>query len=686
MAKQQPQLDFGDRIEAKQKFGDLHEEIVVDNFAGGGGASLGIEDALGFAVDIAINHDRKAVGLHVLNHPATRHYCENVWQVDPGKATKGRPVGLAWFSPDCKDFSRAKGGKPVSKKIRGLAWVVIRWARKVKPRVIILENVREFAEWGPLVPRWACSSCKWRGSEGQAVLARTVRRCPRCNSSILKTDDEVRDPEKKGLTFKKWVGCLRNLGYAVEWKTLNAADYGAPTHRRRLFLIARCDGKPIVWPEPSHGPTRALPWRTAAECIDWSIPCHSIFLSKEEGDRLNIRRPLKPKTMRRIAMGMKRYVIDCPKPYIVRCNHSDICFRGQSIDDPMATVTGSRDAHGLVMQTVAPILTQRNGEAPHQESRSMPVDRPLGTVTPREGGGFNLTGAYLAQIGNYGGNGNYCGSVENPLGTIVSKAQDLLVAPILSEYHDEKSPGDLRAKGLGVPLPTQTSENRFALVAAFINQHFGGERNPPVGKPLEDPLPTVTAVDHNSLTAASLMKFRGDSAGTALDQPMPTVTAGGDCQRDAGAAHAMGIQVANLVHFNHGEKQWNSLEEPMRTVCTGGNHAAVVAFLAKYNRTGVGALPNEPLRTVTNQDRFAVVQAAIDGMYYAIADIGMRMLVPRELARAQGFPDSYVLRGPKSLQVRMIGNSVSPVMGKVLVAANYRSKRISRRRREAITA
>ena len=286
---------------------NLFDELVIDNFAGGGGASMGIEAAIGRAVDIAVNHNRHSVEMHQLNHPHTRHLCEDVWDVDPVEATAGRPVGLAWFSPDCRHFSRAKGGKPVEKKIRGLAWVVVKWAKRVRPRVIILENVREFQDWGPLTP------------------------------------DAKPCPKRKGQTYRRWRTQLENLGYATDCRVLNAADFGAPTHRRRFFLVARCDGRPIQWPEPTHGPGRGRAYRTAAECIDWSIPCPSIFLTKAESKPLGVIRPLAEKTMRRIAMGLKRYVLDNPKPFLVTCNHGGPEFRGQSADEPMRTLTAARD-------------------------------------------------------------------------------------------------------------------------------------------------------------------------------------------------------------------------------------------------------------------------------------------------------------------------------------------------------
>jgi site-specific DNA-cytosine methylase len=274
-------------------------ELIVDSFAGGGGASTGIEMALGRSPDIAINHDATALAMHEVNHPATTHLVSDVWEVDPVEVTAGRPVGLAWFSPDCKHFSKAKGGKPVEKKIRGLAWVVVHWANVVAPRVIILENVEEFATWGPL------------GADNKPC------------------------PLQKGLTFKRWLSELERLGYVVEWRELRACDYGAPTLRKRLFLIARCDGEPIVWPVPTHKRVKAYrdgradveklgsalvpdvkPARVAAEIIDWSLPCPSIFdTAKQIKEKYGLRavRPLQKATMARLAKGVRRYVVDAAK-------------------------------------------------------------------------------------------------------------------------------------------------------------------------------------------------------------------------------------------------------------------------------------------------------------------------------------------------------------------------------------
>lgn len=532
---------------------DIGHELVVDLFAGGGGASTGIEQAIGRHVDIAVNHDPEAVSLHERNHPQTRHFVSDVFEVDPLTVTEGRPVGLLWASPDCKHFSKAKGGKPRSKKIRALAWVVIKWAKLAAPRVICLENVEEFQDWGPL------------------------------------RADGMPCEQRKGNTFRRWLAQLRNLGYAVEWRELRACDYGAPTIRKRLFLVARRDGAPIVWPEPTHAAKPAkgsglLPWRTAAECIDWSLPCPSIFERE---------RPLAEATLRRIAHGIKRYVVEAAKPFIVR-------------------------------------------------------------------------------IGQQGGNGTYTNDPLTPLTTITTKAEHLLAVPTLVQTGYGERPGQApRVPGLGKPLGTAVGGQKHALVSAFLAKHYTGV----VGSELPEPIGTVTSVDHHSLVAAHVTKFRASSTGSALDEPLHTVTAGGE-QARPGTGNAMGIVTSHLAKLR-GTSSSAGTTEPLGTVSAQGtHHAEVRALLLKYYGTDQDPQLSEPLHTVTTKDRFGLVTVA--GELYAIADIGMRMLQPRELYRAQGFPDSYVIdRGadgrvlPKHAQVRMCGNSVCPPLARAMVAANY---------------
>ena len=383
--------------------------LVIDNFAGGGGASTGIELGLGRPVDIAVNHDPEAVAMHDINHPHTRHFCESVWDVDPRAITGGQPVDLCWFSPDCKHFSKAKGGTPVSKKIRGLAWVALRYAATVRPRVIMLENVEEFVTWGP--------------------ITRDGRPCP----------------QNKGRTFASFVNALRRHGYQVDWRELRACDYGAPTIRKRLFLIARRDGLPIVWPESTHGDPasvdvkakRLKPWRTAAEVIDWSIPCPSIFARK---------RPLAENTLRRIARGLQRYVIEAGEPFIVKVNHGYDYFRGQGINEPLQT------------------LTTENGYA--------------------------LVSAFLAK--HYGG--NYTGpgsSLTGPLPTVTCVDHNALVTSHLVKLQQNSIGQDLRE-----PLHTvMAGATRFGEVRAFLMKYYGtGD-----GQPLGEPLHTITTKDRMAL-------------------------------------------------------------------------------------------------------------------------------------------------------------------------------------------
>ena len=506
-------------------FGMLPDELIVDNFAGGGGASVGIEMALGRSPDIAINHDPEAITMHAANHPDTKHFCEDVWQVNPVDACDGRPVGLAWFSPDCKHFSKAKGGKPVSKNIRGLAWIVVKWAKAVQPRVIILENVEEFQDWGPL------------------------------------DDEGMPCREKKGQTFQRWLAQLRNLGYAVEWRELRACDYSAPTIRKRLFIVARRDGQRIVWPEPTHANPKKIgttlfdqdlkPWRTAAECIDWSIPCPSIFGRK---------RPLAKNTLRRVAAGLHRFVIDSSEPFIV------------------------------------------------------------GDVSPT-----------LIQIG-YG-------------------------------ERDGQAP---RVPGLGKPLGTVVAGGpKHALVSAFLAKHYTGVH----GSKLKDPIGTVTAKDHHSLVAATLLHNTTGNPCAAPDKPLKTVTTGGH----------HGLVTSSLVKLRGTCRHGQPVTEPMATISAQGMHLAEVrAFLVSYygSEREVGDPLTKPMRTATSKERFGLV--TIHGQEYVIADIGLRMLSPRELYRAQGFPDDYEIAPEyegkpltKTAQVRMCGNSVCPPNAAAVVRAQY---------------
>ena len=510
--------------------------MIIDSFAGGGGASTGIEEALGRSPDVAINHDPIALAMHAANHPDTRHLTSNVWQVDPDDVVpKGRRVGLAWFSPDCKHHSKAKGGKPVQRNIRDLAWVVVMWAERVAPEVIILENVEEFQDWGPL------------------------------------TDDDRPCKDRRGQTFQKWIKKLRSLGYRVEWQELRGCDYGAPTIRKRLFVVARRDKRPIVWPEPTHADPKSAaviagtrkPWRTAAEIIDWSQPCPSIFDTSEEimaKHGLRAKRPLADPTLRRIARGVMRYVIQAKRPFFI--SYAQQGGLNRSADHPLHTVTASPKDQNCI---VAPSLVQTGyGERPGQAPRSLDMHAPIGTMVA---GGA-----------------------------------------------------------------------KHAVVSAFLAQHNAGPRN-------------------------------GSLAGRSADAPVSTLTTRGTQQN---------VVAAHMISLHGSTRRGAAVDAPLNTITAGGGHAGLIAaFLTKYYGADQDPRLDEPLHTVTTRDRFSLVTVEIEGQTYAIADIGMRMLTPREQFRAQGFPDSYEIDcGPdgraftKAEQTRMCGNSVCKDVAAALASAN----------------
>ncbi|MGV8867664.1 MAG: DNA cytosine methyltransferase [Janthinobacterium svalbardensis] len=748
---------------------DLGNELIIDNFAGGGGTSTGLERAFGRPVDIAINHDPEALAMHAINHPHTKHLCESVWDVDPIEVTGNQPVGLVWLSPDCKHFSKAKGGKPVEKRIRGLAWVTLRWAAKCKPRVIMLENVEEFKTWGPLL--------------------------------VAADGTSKPDPAKRGKTFDSFVRQLRAHGYTVDHRELRASDHNTPTIRKRFFLVARRDGLPIRWPDATHGaPTspavlagKLLPHRTAAECIDWTIPCPSIFERK---------RPLADATMRRIAKGIMRYVIDSASPFIVGQggpiysgkpvsaaqpfgtltteNHRAVVVpsivpvthqggdRSESINEPFRTITGAqRGEKALAVAELAPfVMTNTSGHA------GGAADTPVPTIT--SAGNQALAVATMVQTG-YGereGQAPRALDIEKPLGTVVGGAsKHALVTAFLNEHanasnqrvmpadeplrticaqvkgghfsmvsavlvdaaHGEVSPGGVKRWGSGVkkvaePLGTVTASGNKALATAFLAKHYTGV----VGSDLDAPIGTVTSCDHHSLVTAHVTKFRTGATGTALDEPMHILTAGGTqtrpstgnvmgmvvahVQRDmgksighaadaplgtvtAGGGGKSALVASSLVKLR-GTSTAASMYEPLHTISAGGqHHAEVRSFLLAYYGTDQAQQLDGPLATVTSRDRFGLV--TIQGQDYQIVDIGLRMLAPHELYRAQGFPADYIIdeipdpallfvdgqqttsnplalpRVPltKSAQVRMCGNSVCPPLSEALIRANFTHER-----------
>lgn len=516
-------------------------ELIVDNFAGGGGASTGIELATGRAVDIAINHDPYAILMHQTNHPYTRHFCESVWDVNPAEICAGSPVGLMWLSPDCKHFSRAKGGKPVDKNVRGLAWIALRWAATVRPRVIILENVPEFVTWGRI------------GKDGK--------------------------PDKRytGETFRSFVYQLKQKGYDVDWRELKACDYGAPTIRKRFFLIARCDGKPIVFPKPTHGNGKGLlPYRTAAECIDWSIPCPSIFERKK---------PLADNTLRRIARGLVKFTIKADKPFIVNYKFDN---PPESASDSLSTITAVRSHYVTVPS----------------------VQKYYGGIVGSD--------------------------VTEPLGTVTAVDHNALMAANLIQYHSEQSRSEVRGQSLDKPIMTVDMSNRYGLTSAHIVKYYSGDNYSSV----KDPLHTVTVKERNALVESHLCVLRNNMDCKSLTEPLPTeCTSGG---------HFAEIRT-KIVKYEHGTNlgYWDKVRELLNKYCD-------------YN------LADDE-----------VLLLVINGEQYYIADIGMRMLEPRELYLAQGFPADYIIdhdykgnRYPRTQQVARCGNAVPPPFAEALVRAN----------------
>lgn len=495
----------------------INGELIVDNFAGGGGASTGIELATGYSVDIAINHDPEAIKMHKANHPNTKHYCENVWAVDPVKACKGHHVALAWFSPDCKHFSKAKGGKPKDKNIRGLAWVACRWAGLVRPRVIMLENVEEFKTWGPL------------GRRHHPIKS------------------------KQGETFRKFVQQLTDLGYEVEFRELVAADYGAPTMRKRFFMIARCDGKPIVWPKPTHAPADSeevkaglrKPYVGAYTQLDFSLPCPSIFDTSEEiKEKYGIRavRPLAPKTMERIARGLKKFVLDNPEPFIVPIGYGE-----------------------------------RKGQAP----RVHDIEKPLPTIVGS--GKHYLCEPYMVQIGQTGFTKDRSKDVKEPLTTIVSKNEHCLISPTLIQYHSETAQGEVRGQTIEDPIMTVDGSNRYGLVTSFIQKYYGGNYQGN-GSDIKEPLHTITTLERNAMCAVNLIQMNNHCDGRDVKEPIPTIT--------AGDGHFGEVRAFLIKYYGQGTGQ--DIKAPLDTVTAQDRFGLVTINGVDYQIVDIGLRMLEP--------------------------------------------------------------------------------------------
>lgn len=633
-------------------------EIIVDNFAGGGGASTGIELAIGRSVDIAINHDPNAVAMHTTNHPDTLHYCESVYEVRPKVATAGRPVALAWFSPDCRHFSKAKGAKPVEKAIRGLAWVVLRWGLDVKPRVMKLENVEEFKTWGPLLAGEMRPDPARAGETFEAFIGMLTTGISADHPALAECCEFL----NISLDSEDAARLVNGLGYTVEYRELRACDYGAPTIRKRFFMVMRCDGKPIVWPEATHGDPKSpavqagklAPWRTAAECIDWSIPAPSIFGRKK---------PLAENTFRRIARGIQRFVIGSASPFIVKCNHTTTrgkydCFRGQSLADPLQTITKT---HGYAI--AVPHLTKFRTGATGQ-----PVTDPVPTVT-------------AGTSTRPGGNGHALGIVEAGL-------VPFLAGNGGSEYQAKPRP-------LDKPAHTILKESRACVVAPVIARQFGAS----VGHRADEPSATITAGGggKSQLVVPTLIQMGyGERPGQAprvpgLDKPLVTAQivgvggrAGQSRPRDVSeplqtmtTKADAAMVTSHLIKLRGTCRDGQTTDEPMPTITAGGQHVGEVKTTLAIEDYDVKRAQQVLafLQQYCGEDSTGLVD--IGGVTYRIVDIGMRMLQPHELYRAQGFPEWYIIdqdyRGvkyAKDKQVARCGNAVPPPFAEALVRAN----------------
>ena len=640
MSAQQKKHPFDFKTQYGLGFNQQDDEIVVDFFCGGGGAGTGLEMGLGRAVTVAKNHSPAAISMHTVNHPHAKHFTTDVFQGDPDTECGGRAVGWFHMSPDCTHHSQAAGGQPRKREIRNLSWIGLKWAGMKQPRVISLENVKQILQWGPLVAK----RCKATGrvvklSGGIAEPGEVVP----VSEQFL-----VPDPKRRGQTWAVFVAELQRLGYAVEWRVIKACDFGAPTSRERLFMIARCDGQPIVWPEPTHAKNPAKgqqKWRTAAECIDWSIPSKSIFGRKKD---------LAPATLRRVAKGMRKFVLDAATPFIVPiANWSG--ESAQSGNEPLRTVTSY--PKGGAFSVVSPVMvTAAHGEGkPGGVQRwgdgSRSAGNPLATVTAS--GGHSIAAAHLVKF-RFADEGK---SLDEPLPTITSggnykrPAGAAHAMGISTVFMAQMNGGfnSTAAKSITDPMTTVTNTGSQQQLVTANLVHLRGNCD---ARDLKDPLHTISAGGtHHGLMTAFLERQFGASVGQSLDEPAPTITAGG-----GGKSSLVELQLSPEVE---------------------AGALRVAAFLISYYGTENVSNANEPAPTITTRDRLALVTVTIKGTPYVIVDICLRMLQPAELYKAQGFPGDYIISHgadgkpfTKTQQVHMCGNSVSPPPMAALARAN----------------
>ena len=672
MSAQQKKHPFDFKTQYGLGFNPQDDEIVVDFFCGGGGAGTGLEMGLGRAVTVAKNHSPAAISMHTANHSHAKHFTTDVFEGDPDTECDGRAVGWFHMSPDCTHHSQAAGGQPRKREIRNLSWIGLKWAGMKQPRVISLENVKQILQWGPLMAK----RCK---STGRVIKLGGGIAGP---GEVVPVGEQflVPDPKRRGQTWAVFVAELQRLGYAVEWRVIKACDFGAPTSRERLFMIARCDGQPIVWPEPTHAKNPAKgqqKWRTAAECIDWSIPSKSIFGRKKD---------LAPATLRRVAKGMRKFVLDSANPFIVPIAN----WSGESVqsgDEPLRTVTSWPRGGSFAM--ASPIIAP----ATHQGSdRVNDPGAPLPTITCANRGELTLISPTLVQTG-YGeraGQAPRVPGLDQPLGTVVAGGVKHAIAAahlVKFRFADE-------GKALDEPLPTITSGGNYkrpagaahalGISTVFMAQMNGGF-NTTAAKSVDDPMTTVTNTgSQQQLVTANLVHLRGNCDARDLNDPLHTISAGGTHH---------GLMTAFLER-QFGASVGQALDEPAPTITAGGGGKSslvelqlspeveagalrVAAFLISYYGTENVSDANEPAPTITTRDRLALVTVTIKGTPYVIVDICLRMLQPAELYKAQGFPADYIISHgadgkpfTKTQQVHMCGNSVSPPPMAALAQAN----------------
>lgn len=650
----------------------MTEEGILDSFAGGGGASTGIEIATGRVVTWAINHDPDAILMHKTNHPYTEHYTASVWDVDPVEVCKGRPVGLAWFSPDCKHFSKAKGSPLVDRNIRGLSWVVVKWALYSPPRVILMENVEEIQTWGPLIPSIDPASgrplkkiklIKGGKETTQIVPAEIDETVPAAQLAL------VPDPDRTGETFQGFIDILttgispnhpallecceflkispdsadakrliKGLGYNLEFRELVAADYGAPTSRKRFVLIARCDGRPICWPEPTHGKPgspdvlsgKLKPWRCAAEIIDWTLPMYSIFQSKTEIKAIygvNAVRPLADNTLRRIIRGVDKFTIKSGKPFILQGKFQNA---PQSADNPLTTITAV-GAHEAIDPVLAPVIFANTCNSVGNQP-----DMPIPTIRTGGGGGQVIAAAQLIQYHDEQTESARGSSLEKPIPTIDGSNRHGLISASLCEYYGNGNP-----LPLDEPTRTVTSHDREALLSCHLDKYYAGGYTGKGNSP-EEPMTTITVEPRQSLIAAHIAEFKGADKGQSAETPLRTITA---------SAGEFGLVETKIEQYgpNADLGYWPKVRDLLNKYC------------------GYTLADNE------------ILLLHIGGAWLYIRDITMRMLAPRELYNAMGFPPDYIIdftdpktgkEYPKSAKVARCGNAVCPPMAEAVVRAN----------------